>query len=161
MLTYHLFLRCYCCWGGGSGSSYRLSPQCCGVGTIRCCSFNTWQIDWRGASFRSRSGVKQWMITGIRKWTRRMLTGGSLFPACFELVMDGGSWGVVWRWWRGQGWMEGHKGVQICKHGFCSGGTVNSTSPRLSHGHEWTFITETFIRKELVRILRKNGGKKS
>lgn len=156
MLTYHLFLTCYCCRrGSGGGGGHGLSPQSCGVGAIRCCCFNTWQVDWRGAGFRGCSGVKQWMITGIGERTWRVLAGRSLFPACFELVMDWGSWGVVRRWWWGQGRMEGHKRVQICKHGFCSGGTVNSTSPRLSHCQEWTFIPETFIRKELVRILRK------
>lgn len=51
--------------------------------------------------------------------------------------------------------MEGHERVQVCKHGFCCRGTVNTTSPRLSHCQERTFIPKTFIRKELVRILRK------
>lgn len=155
MQTYHLSLRYYCCWGGGG---YRLSPQPCGAGTVRSCCLNTWQTDWRGHCFRSCSGVKQWMITGIRERTWRVLAGRSLSPARFEVVMDWGSWGVVRRWWRWQGWMEGHKRVRICKHGFCSGVTANSTSPRLPHCQEWTFISKTFIRKELVRILRKNGG---
>lgn len=83
-----------------------------------------------------------------------MLSGRSLSPARFELAVAGGGWGVVWRWWRGQGWMEGHERVQICEHGFCGGGTVNAASPRLSYCQERTFIPKTLIRKELVRILR-------
>lgn len=158
MQTYHLLLRYYCWWGGSSGcsSSNRLSSQACGVGTIGRRYFNTWQIDWGRARFRSCSGVKQWMIAGVGEWTRRVMTGRPWFPACLELVMDWGSWRVVWRGRRGQRWMEGHERVQVCKHGFCCRGTVNTTSPRLSHCQERTFIPKTFIRKELVRILRKN-----
>lgn len=84
-----------------------------------------------------------------------MLIWHPLFPAHFELVVNGSCWWVVWRWRRGQWWMEGHKRVQFCKQGFCSGSTVHATSSRLSHSQEWAFVPEPLIRKEFVRILQR------
>lgn len=95
------------------------------------------------------------MVTWVRKGPGGMLTWHPLFPAHFELVVNGSCWWVVWRWRRGQWWMEGHKRVQFCKQGFCSGSTVHATSSRLSHSQEWAFVPKPLIRKEFVRILQR------
>lgn len=148
--TYYLLLSCHhcrCC-------SHRLPPQTCSVSAIWRCCFHAGQVDgWR--SLGSCSGVEQWVITRVRKRTRGMLTWHPLFPAHFELVVNRSCWWVVWRWRRGQWRMKGHKRVQFCKHGFCSGSAVNAASSRLPHCQERAFIPKSLIRKEFVRILQR------